>query len=84
MVSTYCAAFGATYISIALRAFQQLNVIHDNRMWVIPASVGMAACEVLTVALMVKEGWGWIVLWIGFGGGLGTLTSMWLHKRIRG
>ena len=84
MVSTYCAAFGAAYISIALRALQQLNVQHDHKALVIPCSMGMAACDVAVVSLMVTGGWGWGVFWIGLGSGLGALTSMWLHKRIRG
>lgn len=80
---TNLAAFATTYIYVALKALQQLNVVHGDRAWVVPLSMGMAACEVFTIGVAARDGWGWLVFWIGLGGGLGCLSSMWLHKRIR-
>jgi hypothetical protein len=43
----------------------------------------MAACEVFVIASIVKTGWGWIVLAVGLGGGLGALSAMVIHRRWR-
>ena len=79
------AAFGASFLFVALKAFQQLNVVHDQFLLVIPTSVGMAVCEVYVVANIALRGWHWpLVLAVGLGSGIGCVCSMWLHKRLRG
>jgi hypothetical protein len=76
-------AFAAAFLFVFLKAFQQLNVVHDKYVWVLPVSMLMAACEVYVTWQAATQGWGWIVLPIGVGSGLGAMTSMLLHKRIR-
>lgn len=77
---TYATAFAASFIFIFLKAFQQLNVVHKQYLLVVPTSIAMSTCEVLVIWLVAKQGWGWIVLFTGGGGGLGCVLAMWLHK----
>lgn len=80
-MATYALAFIASFVFIGLKAMQQLNVVHGNTWWVVPTSVAMAACEVFVVVNMAHQGWGWIILPIGFGSGFGALFAMWVHRR---
>jgi hypothetical protein len=79
-MSIYLLAFTSSFFFIFLRAFQQLNVVRGNYLLVVPTSIGMAACEVFTIGAIVVNGWGWIVLAVGFGSGLGALLAMYVHK----
>ena len=72
-------AFGASFAFIFLKAFQQLNVVHRQYLLVMPTSIAMAACEVAVIALVVREGWGWLVLFTGVGAGFGCIAAMMLH-----
>jgi hypothetical protein len=80
---TYLLAFVASFAFIFLKAFQQLNVVHRQYLLVMPTSMAMAACEVAIIALVVKQGWGWIVVFTGFGAGLGAMGAMFLHGYTR-
>ena len=75
--------FASSYVFIFLKAFQQLNVVHDKYWWVIPTSLSMAFCEVfIIVALAKSEGFNVsMAIAVGLGSGLGAVSSMWLHKR---
>jgi hypothetical protein len=77
---TYLLAFAASFAFIFLKAFQQLNVVHRQYVLVIPTSMMMSACEVAVIYLVAKQGWGWLVLATGLGGGLGCVGAMFLHK----
>lgn len=77
------AAFASSFAFIFLKAWQQLNVMHHQIWWIVPTSMAMATCEVFVVATAAQQGWGWIVLPIGIGSGLGCLASMKLHRRLR-
>jgi hypothetical protein len=78
---TYLIAFVASFAFVGLRATQQLNVVHGNRWLIIPTSCLMACCEVFTIGAIAVSGWGWIVLPVGVGAGLGCLAAMYTHKR---
>jgi hypothetical protein len=80
----YGLAFVAAFIFIFLKAFQQLNVVHKQYLLVMPTSMLMAACEVYVVVATARNGWGWIVLAIGLGSGLGAICSMWVHQKVTG
>lgn len=80
---TYLLAFVASFAFILIKAFQQLNVVHHKVWWVVPTSFAMAVCEVWVIANVAHQGWGWIVLPIGLGGGLGCVAAMLFHKRFR-
>lgn len=73
----------ASFAFIALRAFQQLNVMHNRAKWVVPTSTLMAITEVTIVLNMVQQGW-WSWIPMGIGGGAGCLFAMYLHERLRG
>lgn len=79
---TITLAFLAAFIFVFLKAFQQLNVVHKQYLLVLPTSILMAACEVYVIATTARNGYGWIVLAIGFGSGLGAMASMWVHAKV--
>lgn len=79
MIATYAIAFLASFIFIFLKAFQQLNVVHRQFLLVVPTSMAMATCEVAVIALVARQGWGWIVFFTGLGGGLGCVVAMYFH-----
>lgn len=80
---TLSSGFGvmfAVYCLVALRAFQQQNVIHSKYWWAMATSYGMAFAEIALIINVVNIGWaaGW---WVGSGGALGVVTAMYVHKR---
>jgi hypothetical protein len=75
--------FGASFVFIFLKAFQQRNVAFDRYAWVLPVSFAMALVEVYVIANIAQKGFSLaIVLVIGLGSGLGALAAMLAHKRI--
>lgn len=78
-MTTYLLAFGASFFYVGLKSWQQLNVIHRKYLWIVPTSWAMAALEVYVVASMAKNGWGWLVFWVGLGSGLGSAVATWIH-----
>lgn len=74
----------ASFVYVALKAFQQLNVVHDRRRWVMPVSLAMAACEAVVIVENARAGLDAALIGsIGVGGGLGCLLSMGIHRRLR-
>lgn len=80
-MGSYLLAFVAAFAFVFLKAFQQLSVVHKNYAWILPTSMCMATCEVYVIATTAKNGWGLLVLFIGFGSGLGAMASMYIHGR---
>lgn len=78
---TYIMAGLASFFYVGFRSFQQINVIKRKYSWIIPTSYVMAAIEVLLIQQMAHNDWGVIVLFIGTGAGLGSVTATWLHER---
>lgn len=83
---TFIYAFIASLLYVFLRAQQQLNVFHNATRWVVPNSLGMAACEVFVMVNVVKtlDSFGGLVLLascIGFGSGIGCLGAMYMRSR---
>lgn len=83
MTLTFALAFLSSYVFVFLKASQQLHVVHGQYLLVVPTSLAMAACEVYVVFSAATQGWGWIVLPIGIGSGLGAVSAMWLNTRSR-
>jgi hypothetical protein len=81
-MSIYLLAFFTAFVFIFLKAFQQLNVVNKQYLWVLPTSMSMAACEVYVIATTARNGYGWIVLAIGLGSGFGAMASMWVHAKV--
>jgi len=82
MLELLLAAGLAQFIFIALKAFQQLNVMNYKYWWVPPTSMLMSIFEVFVIAMIARtsEDWYLIIFPVGVGGGLGCIFSMWLHK----
>ncbi len=81
---TALALFCATFLHIALKACQQLNVIHHRLWWVPPVSLALAAVEVYVVVQVASSGWGFdVVLPMAAGGASGCMLMMVAHKRVR-
>lgn len=78
----YLLAFLTSFLNIGLRSFQQLNTVHRKYTWILPTSMLMACCEALILLSYVHNGWGWIVLAIGVGGGSGSCCSIFLHDKL--
>lgn len=81
----YLIASAASYLNVALRSFQQLNVVHERRRWVAPTSILMAVCEAMIFTSYMVAGIDWLlILMTGAGAAAGCLTSMSIHGRLRG
>lgn len=83
---TYILAWLANFSFIGLKAFQQRNVIHNNRAAVFLTSNLLAATEVLVVWKIAKSSttltdYALLVVTLGTSGGLGCLLAMWLHDK---
>ena len=78
---TALTIFLSSYIFIALKAFQQRHVIHNDWWWVPPTSMAMAFVEFYVIASVARQGYGLgIVLSGGSGAALGALTAMFIHN----
>ncbi len=75
--------FVASFAFVFLKASQQLHVVHNQYLRVIPTSLAMACMEVFVMASVAKNGWGWMVVPVGLGAGLGCCAAMWLHSRTK-
>jgi hypothetical protein len=81
-VHTYIGIFFASFAYIWLRAFQQRNVANAIYWWIVPTSYLMAATDVFLIANFAKGLT--VALWATYGtaGALGSLTAVYVHKRI--
>ena len=79
---TYFLAFGASFLFVFLKAWQQQNITHKHYPWILPTSYGMATCEVYVMYTVSKNGWNiGAVAAIGTGAGLGAMLATYLHSR---
>jgi hypothetical protein len=79
---SYGLAFAASFLFVALKSWQQLNVARRKYPWILPTSMAMAVCEVYVIANVAQFGFGWLVFWVGLGGGLGSTAATFLHWRV--
>jgi hypothetical protein len=87
MLLSLISLFGANFCFVFFKAFQQRNVTNDNYWPVIPTSFAMALTEIYVIAtISIKAISDELTLMhlvaIALGGGLGCLTSMYLHKKV--
>lgn len=81
-MTAYALAFAASFLYVALKALQQLNVVHFAFRWVYPCSFGMAACEFFIVGYMAAAGPSFAgIASVGLGAGTGATIVMLLYKR---
>lgn len=83
---TYLAAFAAAFVGVALKAFQQTNVIHGRFAYVPFFSYGLAFAEVLIISQVATNNGSMagLIAAIGTGGWMGCMLSMIIDRRIRG
>lgn len=75
--------FCSSFIFIALKSFQQLNVSKHQLAWIVPTSILMSFVEVYVIVTTAKSGWDFpLVIAIGLGSGLGSLTATIIHSRM--
>lgn len=79
LLSGLTAAFAA-FCVVALRAFQQQNVVHGYFKWAIGTSYALAFADIAIVLAVVQSGWP-VALWIGTGGALGVTFAMFIHAK---
>ena len=72
----------ANFVFIALKAFQQLNVVHGERLLVVITSQCMALAEIFLTAVYAHKGPVLpLVLTVGISGGLGAIAAMHFRSR---
>jgi hypothetical protein len=77
----YLLAFLASYIFVGLKSAQQLSVVHQKYLMILPTSLMLAATEFYVITTVAASGYGWIVLAIGTGAGLGSITATYLLNK---
>lgn len=78
----FAVVFIANVLFIGMKALQQRNVAFDNYSAIVPTSFGLALTEVYVIARIAEVGFQpWLIAALGFGGGLGCLFAMLMHKR---
>ncbi len=76
--------FGAGFLYVIGKSGQQLNVVHDKYLWVLPTSWWMAAAEVYIISWVASQGWSVAAVFaFGTGTGLGAMAGMYIHRRLR-
>lgn len=79
----YFLVFSSSFLFIALKSWQQLNVVKKQYAWIIPTSMLMAFVEVYIIAITARNGWNiYLVLAVGVGSGLGSLCATFLHTKL--
>ena len=90
----YIGVFFINFLYISGRAFQQLNVMHNKRMWLVATSFVLAVAEVSlfgTIAFKAYEtiesgellAFAALIIPIWLGGSAGSLSAMEFHRRLR-
>ena len=70
----------ATFILLALRAFQSQNVIHRYFGHAVITSFAMAFAEVTVIVNVVNAGID-SAIFVGLGGAFGVVFAMWVHPK---
>ena len=82
MVGTFVLSGCVTAIYVFLRAYQQLNVVHQCYRRVLPTSLAMGLIDVGLILIIVKADTLWLGVVNGIGGATGCMLAMYLHKRM--
>lgn len=85
---TYLLAFAVSFLYIFLKATQQRQVMAAEYLKMPPVSMAMAFCEVFIVASVARTADTVaeliiLAVFIGLGGGLGSMLGTYLHARKR-
>lgn len=80
-VGMYALSVAVSFVAIALRGFQQKNVIGHHLRAVFVTSYFIAVFEVAAVALVVRGGWP-IAFTSGTGAAFGMVIAILLHDKL--
>lgn len=83
-MQSYMLCLLCSFVFVATKAFQQLNVQHNKYLWIPPCSLLMATAEVANIIVIVKDQNYFLILPMATGAVLGCWLSMYLHKWLRG
>ena len=78
---TYLIQFAISMAAVFLKGFQHQNVIGGKYVPAFFMSYLMAVTEVVTVTLVVQNGWA-SVMPVGTGAAIGIVASMWAYRRL--
>ena len=78
MIALICLLLSFLYVF--LRAFQQLNVMHNRYAWVLPVSLGLGLCDVAIILYVVRANTLWLGVVNGVGAGCGAMVAMAVHR----
>ena len=81
-VSLFILSACATFLYVALRAFQQLNVVYGHYWRILPTSIGMGIGDVTLILLIVKADNLWMGVTNGLAGACGCYAAMYVSKRL--
>ncbi len=85
-LTLFVSIFAVNFVYIMLKAFQQKSVVADKKIFIIPTSVAMSACEVFMVGviatLVISSQSYWAFIPAGLGGGVGCLIGMEVFNRL--
>jgi len=79
---SFAAAFGASFLFVFLKSWQQQNVVFRNYWWIMPTSMAMAFCEGYVVLQIAQSFTIPLLITIGLGSGSGCLLATYLHHRV--
>lgn len=79
---TFLLSALATFVYVMARAFQQLNVVHQQYARIVPTSLLMGVLDVGLVLLIVRADTLWLGFTNGLAGALGCYAAMALHQRL--
>ena len=85
-VNLFIAIFAVNFVYVMLRSFQQKSVIANKKMFIVPTSIAMSACDVFMIStiatLVIASQSYWSFIPAGLGGGAGCLLGMELFNRL--
>lgn len=85
-LNLFIAIFAVNFVYVMLKSMQQKSVVADKKLFIVPTSMAMAACETFMIGtiatLVVASGSYWSFIPAGLGGGVGCLLGMELFNRL--
>jgi hypothetical protein len=85
-LNLFIALFAVNMVFVLCKSFQQKSVMHDKKLWILPVSLLMSACEVFMVGsiaiLVVASQSYWAFIPAGCGAAVGCLLGMELFNRL--
>lgn len=86
----YIAMLATSFIYVASKSFQQLNVVHEKILQIIPTSYFMAYLEIGTLGMAAKAiidhgvtGFALSGFAMGTGAWIGSICAIYIHKWLR-